>query len=447
MAPEPLLTRDFEIAPAVVYERLRAKYGPVAPVDVLGVPTWLALGYPQVLEVLRNDMGIWSKRLDDWRARTEGRIPPDWPLSPALEVNHVIFQEGAHLSDLRGAWRAALRPYQDRTQPQAKRLEAIIAASADDLITLVSEGGGRTGWVDLCAQYTRPLPLMVVNHLLGMDTAHAALAQGDEALMDMWRVLDAGPDAAAALDRLLAALSDLAVAKMTHPGDDFPSYMLAARPEFTVDELSRELMMLVGVTCDHIGVLICNTVAEVINGGPSAQAGLSDGAIRDTIDRVAMASPPMANLTFRFPSMDTPLGDFTVAAGDPVMLAVAAAHADPLFTDQEALGSHAHLAWGAGPHHCLARDLATTVVSIGVNRLFDRFDRLEPALPADQLPWRSSPLMRALRSLPVRYELAGTPAETARAEATRGEPTRVETQQPALASLWRFLRGLGRGDT
>src|SRR5262249_4840852 len=163
----------FERDPAVVYERLRAKYGPVAPVDLLGVPTWLALGYPQVLEVLRNDMGIWSKRLDDWRARTEGLIPPDWPLSPALEVNHVIFQEGERLSDLRGAWRAALRPYQDPAQPQAEQLEAVVAASADDLITLVAESGGRTGWADLCAQYTRPLPLMVVNHLLGMNSVHA----------------------------------------------------------------------------------------------------------------------------------------------------------------------------------------------------------------------------------------------------------------------------------
>jgi hypothetical protein len=191
-------------------------------------------------------------------------------------------------------------------------------------------------------------------------------------------------------------------------------------------------------------------VAEVINGGPAAQAGLADGAIRDTIDLVAMTTPPMANLTFRFPSMDTPLGDFTIAAGDPVMPAVAAAHADLLFSDQEALGSHAHLAWGAGPHHCLARDLATTVVSIGVRRLFDRFARLEPALPADQLPWRSSPLMRALRSLPVRYEFADAPADAdgaVRTEAMRGGPARAKTQQPALASLWRFLSGLGRGDT
>jgi hypothetical protein len=36
--PQPLLTRDYETRPALVYERLRQRHGPVAPVDLLGVP-------------------------------------------------------------------------------------------------------------------------------------------------------------------------------------------------------------------------------------------------------------------------------------------------------------------------------------------------------------------------------------------------------------------------
>ncbi|MDX6328233.1 MAG: hypothetical protein QOI83_616, partial [Streptomycetaceae bacterium] len=44
MSPEPLMTRDFESAPSAVYERLRRRYGSVAPVDLAGVPVWLVLG-------------------------------------------------------------------------------------------------------------------------------------------------------------------------------------------------------------------------------------------------------------------------------------------------------------------------------------------------------------------------------------------------------------------
>lgn len=441
LAVDPLITRDYDAQPMQVFERLRQKYGPVAPVDLLGVPVWLALGYPHVLELLQNQRGIWSKRLDDWKARTEGQIPKDWPLLPALEVNHVIFQEGGRLAELRGAYARALKPFQDAPQPQAQRLRAATERHADDLIDLLSEGGGRTGWADLSAQYARPLPLMVVNRLLGFESA-----QGEDALMDMWRVLDAGSDAGPALDRLLAALADLARAKMANPGDDFPSAMLAARPAFTVEELSRELMMLVGVVGDHTSALICNTAAEVITGNSGTRESLSVWMLRETINRVVLANPPMHNLTFRFPLVDTKLGDVTIGAGEPVMPSVAAAHADPMFagnaTAEPTLSSRAHLGWGAGPHHCLGRELAIMIATVAVGRLFERFSRLRLALPADQLPWRSSPLMRGLRSLPVQYELAPDQPERTPPPGNHssGGPSREAPEETSSSPLWRFLR-------
>lgn len=63
MSPEPLLTRDYETRPSLVYERLRQRHGPVAPVDLLGVPAWLVLGYQESLQVLQDDDG-WPK---GWR--------------------------------------------------------------------------------------------------------------------------------------------------------------------------------------------------------------------------------------------------------------------------------------------------------------------------------------------------------------------------------------------
>ncbi|MGP4030180.1 cytochrome P450 [Actinomadura sp. 3N407] len=437
---EPLMSRDYDSRPALVFEQLRTKYGAVAPIDVLGVRFWLALGYPEVLEVLRNQHGIWSKRLDDWQAWREGRIPADWPLRPALEVNHIIFAEGERLRALRTAYAEALRPFQDASHVQGRRLRATVHRYADELIDVMTEGGG-TGWADLSAQYARPLPLMVVDELLGFEDE-----TGDDVLMDMWRVLDAGPDSIAALDRLLAALARLGAAKMARPGDDLPSYMLAAHPGLTIDDLSRELMMCVGVIGDYIGVLIGNTVAEVLTAGSGVRDSLSVGMIRETINRVAMLNPPMANLTARCPSVDTRLGEVTIRAGEPVMLSVAAAHADPVFADglhPDALySSRAHLTWGAGPHDCLGRELATTVVTIAISRLFERFRGLSLTLPADQLPWRPSPLIRGLRSLPVRYELAPQPVADRTGERVQQSPSAESDPrpEPARSALWRFLR-------
>ncbi|MFJ3670002.1 cytochrome P450 [Streptomyces sp. NPDC090106] len=452
LAADPLLTRDYETRPALVYERLRERHGPVAPVDLLGVPAWLVLGYRESLQVLQDDKG-WPKGLENWRARTEGRVPADWPLAPSLEVNHVLIQGGDGHRRLRAAWDTALRPFQDPRNPQAKRLRAAVTGYADELITLLSQGG-RTGHADLSAQFSRPLPLMAASHLLGFPGS-----QGDEALMDMWRVLDAGPDAEPALERLLKTLSDLAVTKTGQPGDDFPSHLLAAQPDLSVDELARELFMLLGMVSDHVGILISNTVVEVISGegDGGVRRTLSAGMVRETMNRVVMRKPPLVNFVPRFPVEDTALGNYTIRAGDPVWVSAAAAHADPLFAGQTSPGSssissRAHLSWGAGPRQCPARELAFTIAAAGVSRLVERFGHLEPALPVDQLPWRSSPFMRGLRSLPVRYELTGPvqplpePApETAEAADTpEAAEEAAERAVRRRSSLWRYLTGLIR---
>lgn len=458
MTAQPLLTRDYETRPALVYERLRQRHGPVAPVDLLGVPAWLVLGYRESLQVLQDDHA-WPKGLEKWRARSEGRVPADWPLGPSLEVNHVLIQGGPGYQPLRTAWDAALKPFQDPRHPQTKRLKAAVTAHADELITLLGQGGG-TGVADLSAQFARPLPLMVASHLLGFPGS-----QGDDALMDMWRVLDAGPDAEPALERLLETLVELAAAKRTRPGDDFPSYLLAAHPDLSLDALARELFMLLGMTSDHVGILISNTVVEVIAGEGSARASLSAGMVRETMNRVVMRKPPLVNFVPRFAAKDTPLGNYTIREGDPVWVSSAAAHADPVFADHAVasttISSRAHLAWGAGRRQCPARELASTVAAAGVSRLFERFSHLELALPVDQLPWRSSPFMRGLRSLPVRYELAspvaplapegqlraaGPESDTSDTPDTQDASGTVEADQAIQrrSSLWRYLTGLIR---
>ncbi|WP_286259849.1 cytochrome P450 [Streptomyces graminofaciens] len=449
LSPEPLLTRDYETRPSLVYERLRQRHGAVAPVDLLGVPAWLVLGYRESLDVLQDDAG-WPKGLENWRARTEGRVPSDWPLGPSLEVNHVLIQGGPGYRPLRTAWDAALKPFQDPRHPQAKRLKAAVTVYADELISLVGEAGG-TGLADLSAQFSRPLPLMVASHLLGFPGS-----QGDDALMDMWRVLDAGPDAEPALERLLAALAELAAVKLKTPGDDFPSYLLAAHPGLSLDELARELFMLLGMTSDHVGILISNTVVEVLSGEGSVRATLSAGMVREAMNRVVMRKPPLVNFVPRFAARDTPLGKYTIRAGDPVWVSSAAAHADPLFAKHVAssttVSTRAHLSWGAGRRQCPARELASTVAAVGVGRLFERFAHLELALPVDQLPWRSSPFMRGLRSLPVRYELVPMPVRptvAGPASSPGAELVPVETVVPdpsarQRSSLWRYLTGLIR---
>jgi hypothetical protein len=184
--------------------------------------------------------------------------------------------------------------------------------------------------------------------------------------------------------------------------------------------------------------------------------------VRETMNRVVMRKPPLVNFVPRFAARDTPLGNYTIREGDPVWVSSAAAHADPVFADHvvanTTISTRAHLAWGAGRRQCPARELASTVAAAGVSRLFERFSHLELALPVDQLPWRSSPFMRGLRSLPVRYELASSVAPLApegqeraagRESGTSDTPevsgaVAADQAVQRRSSLWRYLTGLIR---
>ncbi|GDY62647.1 hypothetical protein SAV14893_020400 [Streptomyces avermitilis] len=91
------------------------------------------------------------------------------------------------------------------------------------------------------------------------------------------------------------------------------------------------------------------------------------------------------------------------------------------------------------------------IVTTAVGRIFDHFTKAELTLPADQLPWRSGPVVRGLRLLPVRYELRGTPSESHPVppprhdgEAPDTAPTADHRSRGLLSALRRLMTGTGR---
>ncbi|GAB1823724.1 cytochrome P450 family protein [Herbidospora sp. RD11066] len=438
MVLQPLVTPEYEQNPGAVHERLRGIYGPVAPIDLAGVPAWLVLGYQESLSVLRAPGDLWSKSAAHWRWYAQGRVPQDWPFLGTYLSSTMGQQEGPGHLELRTAWTAALKPFQDLSHPQAQLLERQITRYADQLIDVMADGGP-SGWADLASQYARPLPLMVATRLLGFDSR-----RGEEVVMDCWRLFDDSPEAPAAFTRLYSAMAELAIGKREQPGDDLPSYLIAAKPDISDDQLARELLMM--PMLHYLAAsLICNVVVAMVTNA-DVRSTLSTGTIKETVNRAALLSPPTPSLPFRFPKMNVRMGRFTIAAGDPVMVCVAGAHADPWFGGiaggRSTQSTRAHLAWGAGHHGCLGARLASTIATIGVQRLVTRLSHLQLAMPADQLPWGGTPYLRGLRSLPVQFETA---AGFVRASASGPAPVvarRQEPEPPADSKLWNFLRGL-----
>jgi cytochrome P450 len=102
---------------------------------------------------------------------------------------------------------------------------------------------------------------------------------------------------------------------------------------------------------------------------------------------------------------DLSIGGFSIPAGQPVILGLAAANRDPAqFPDPDRLdvrrAENRHLAFGHGIHFCLGAALARLEGQIAIGAILRRYPDLR--LTGERLAWRRSSTLRGLTALPVR---------------------------------------------
>jgi cytochrome P450 len=82
---------------------------------------------------------------------------------------------------------------------------------------------------------------------------------------------------------------------------------------------------------------------------------------------------------------------------------MAACNADPAVQAADVTGNRSHLAFGAGPHACPARNQGTDIAGDCVDQLLDALPDIRLSVPASELRWRPGPFHRALQELPVTF--------------------------------------------
>ncbi|GIG61384.1 cytochrome P450 [Longispora fulva] len=381
-----VLDAAFVRDPYPIYERLRAT-GPVhRAVLPDGRGVWLVVGHHEVRAALADPRLTVDKRHAN---------PGGWQglqLPPALDAN-LLNLDGPDHARLRRLVTGAFTPR--RVAGLRPGIEATAAALLDAMV-------GR-GTADLVADYAVPLPVAVIGDLLGV-------APGDRADFKGWTdtmlAAEAGErvDARSALGELLAFLTLLIATKRAHPADDLLSDLVAARDgdggRLSGDELLSMAFLL--LFAGH------ETSVQLIGSG--ALALIREPALRGApglVEELLRHDGPVGLAVRRFPTEDLTVGDTTIPAGDPVLLALGAAHRDPArYRTPDALDparpDQGHLGFGHGVHYCLGAPLARLEAEVALGALFARFPEVALTVPAGDLRRRPTIRVRGLVALPVR---------------------------------------------
>ena len=389
----PLYGERYRTDPAGLYERIREKHGPVAPVLLEGdIPAWFVCGYRELHQVT-SDAALFARDTRRWNAWET--VPDDWPLLPHLVHNpSVMFTEGPEHSRRAGALSDALESVdQFELANQCERI-------ADQMIDRFAGAGE----AELMGQYVSRIPLRATAMMCGVPESEARVLVDDVMGVMNSAVTSRAADQMAVYGRLQEEMQRLVDRKRAMPGSDVPSHLLANPAHLGDEEIVSDLLVVLLQSHQQTTNWIGNTVGLMLTDERFAIT-LSGGraSVGDALNEVLWHDTPTQNYLGRVATRDTRLGGQRIRAGDLLVLGLAAANADPQVRPADgAVGNRAMMSFGHGEHGCPypAPEIAEIIAKTSVEVLIDRLPDL---VLAEDLEWRSSVWTRGLVRLPVTF--------------------------------------------
>ncbi|WP_040694048.1 cytochrome P450 family protein [Nocardia vinacea] len=365
--------------------RLRAA-GPLARIDLLGVPAWTVTEYATARRLLTDPRLV--KDINSWALWTSGTVTREWPLIGMIDTGRSMFTvDGAEHRRLRNKTMQALTPRRlDALRPVIARLTTELL---DDL-----ERTGRDGVVDLKTEFAYPLPMRVIGELMGVDRAdHAMLLTWYKAFFS---ILTPQDERLRVIDELDTYFTDLVRKKTVKPTDDLTTALIFAADggaPLTEKEVVGNLKALVAAGHETTVGLLLNTVRALL-GRPEQLRAIRDGDSewQQAIEETLRWDTPVTHLLMRFATEDITVGDIVIERGEGVVMSYRAIGRDTAVHGGDADDfditrptANRHLAFGHGPHICPGAALSRVEAGVGLPALFERFPKLRFAVPVEEI--------------------------------------------------------------
>ena len=384
--------------PYPLYQQLR-NYDPVLWDETLNA--WVLTSYNDVLNVLR-DPRFSAARMDmtpDW-------VPEEWleMLKPPMRAlaRQMLFLDPPDHTRLRSLVARAFTPRV--VESMRSRIQQIVDSLIDEMLA--------RGRANLIADFTYPLPAIVIAELLGVppeDREQFTRWSGDFGAILEGRdlTMEQAIQAFLGVSQFMQYFRELIVQRRTRPKNDVMQIMISAAEDgdrLSEEELLGNCILLLAAGHGTTTHLIGNGMMALLQQPAQYQLLREQPEIISTAVLELLRYDGPVQATSRQANSDLTLGNKQIAAGQNVIVSLGAANHDPArFAEPDQLNlqrqENHHLAFGQGIHYCLGAPLARLEIEIAFNTLLRRLP--QPRLEAEQVQWETGMVFRGLSVLPL----------------------------------------------
>ena len=300
------------------------------------------------------------------------------------------------------------------TMRRLNRLRPRIVEIVDQQLDAIEQAGQPA---DLVETFAMPIPSLVICELLGVPYADR---EGFQALSTAR--FDLGDDSPLdVIGTSLDYLQGLVVAERANPGEGLLGMLIREHGD---DISDRELAgladgLLTGGHETTASSLSLGALALMQSPDYFARLGAADDETVHLAVEELLRYLTVVQVAFpRFSRTEVVIGGQQIPAGALVLVSLSAADRDAVLAGgaKKAAGVRTHLdmdsfdptrpatshiAFGYGIHRCVGAELARIELRIAFPALARRFPTMRPALPMDELAFRSSSIVYSAETMPV----------------------------------------------
>lgn len=367
---------------------------------------WVLTAHRDIVSVMADE-----KRFSTNQKAWEGYQPPppefaDHPIVKVREAN-ILSYEGAEHTRLRKLASTAM------TRRAVRNMDPLLHQVIEEMMDRIAP----LGQCDFVREIASIYPVAIVSRMLGIPAAserERRFKDLSDQMVVAFNPMASEADTLRAIHAMMLGLDEtraLMDEKRANPGDDLMTDILQAESEgdrFTPDEVVTTIMSLLVAGSETTANSMAFGLLELLRHPDQLAAFRDEPALRPNAVHEILRFHMPGRFVNRFAKEDVELRDKKVRKGQLLLCSIPAAQRDPALVEDPdrfdiSRPPRDSSMFGIGRHFCLGAQLARLELEVSLGRILERFPDLALAVPAEEIPYRSNPVVRGPAAIPIRY--------------------------------------------